>query len=560
MAQSRHIRIGVTGHRKAGLANVDPVALEARIAALFDDVRNAIGTDASIEIITCLSDGADSIAARCAMMRGWPFEAVLPFPAAIYADDFGSGEVRTQFEAELAAAGRVFALDIDRDGMAAESPAYERAGRIVLAQSDILVGIWDSGPARGRGGTSQIIAEAVATDIPVIHLDPHDDRPPILLWSGLNAHDLGEETVETVARAPLGQLPAVLAALPAMSGTVRNRTEAPLRPRLARLVGLPYAALLRITGARLQRASVGPAKPAPVDDAIAARFARADQQAIEAAAAFRSAYVANFSFAALAVLVSLSGLVLPSSVKPILLASELGLIGAILAITHFGNRFGWHRRWMEHRQLAERLRCLAISSRLGDLDLRAHGAGTSRWVQVEANELARAAGLPNCTVDSIWLGAVRDCLLAMVDSQRAYFAREAKTMHRLEHRLHTAGTTLFACTALVCIAFLLVEAALLLRGSETSHTAALYVTIATAAFPTLGAAIYGIRMQGDFAGIAGRGDAMQAQLNGLHAAIASDPLGFDTLLTRIRRTRALLTEDLADWTNSYHARPLVLPG
>lgn len=563
MSQSQHIRIGVTGHRPARLKGIDPEALEARLELLFDAIGAALGGEARIDIVTCLAEGADSLAASCAMSRHWPFEAVLPFPVAAYAEDFAPGPARERFDAQLAAANRVFALDCAREGDDADTIAYERAGRVVLAQCDVLVAVWDGGPARGRGGTSQIVAEAVIADIPVLHLDPGNPQSAEILWSGLNAHDLGEESIETVARAPLDRLGEVLAALPGLGRSMPDIAEAPLRPRMARLLGWPYAALLGVTRARAPRAA-SPSVPISAEDVIAARFAGADQQASEAAGVFRGAYVANFALAALAVLVSLSGLVLPLAMKPLLLASELAMIAAILAITHFGNRLNWHRRWIEQRQLAERLRCLGIATRLGNLDLRRHGLGTSPAVQAEACVLARRIGLPDHSADAGWLAAVREDLLAMLADQRGYFAREAATMHRLDHRLHRAGTFLFGCTALVCIGFLGLEAALRLGGAhwpeEELHHAALIVTIATAAFPTLGAAIYGIRMQGDFAGVAERGQAMEAQLDALHAAVSSDPADFDILLTRTRRAGTLLADDLDRWTHAYHARPLVLPG
>ena len=565
MSSPHHIRIGVTGHRPARLEGVDPEVLEARIGALFDAIAAALGAEARIDVVTCLAEGADSLAASCAMARGWSHEAVIPFPAAVYAEDFPAGPGRTRFEAQLAAAGRVFALDCALESDEARTIAYERAGRVVLAQCDVLVAVWDSGPVRGRGGTSQIVAEAVAADIPVLHLDPHHPGTGVILWSGLNAHDLGEESAETVARAPIDRLGEVLAALPGLDVTMPPIAEAPLRPRMARLLGWPYTALLGVTRARAPRAPSPAPSPSPIAEGeMAERFTLADRQASEAAGVFRGAYVANFVLAALAVLISLSGLVLPLALKPVLLASELAIIASILAITHFGNRLNWHRRWIEQRQLAERLRCLAIATRLGNLDLRRHGRGASPAVQAEACILARRIGLPDRIADKAWLNAVRADLLAMLADQQGYFAREAATMHRLDHRLHRAGTFLFACTALVCIGFLGLEAALGLGGihwpEDELHHAALIVTIATAAFPTLGAAIYGIRMQGDFAGVAERGEAMEAQLGALHAAVSSDPAEFDTLLTRTRRAGALLAEDLDRWTHAYHARPLVLPG
>lgn len=565
MEQQPHIRVGVAGHRLARMDGVDLASLASRTGVLLDTIASEMGPGARIDLVTCLAEGADSIAAQSAIARGWPLEAVLPFPREIYADDFALGPSREAFDAELIAARRVFALDCPRGSSEADTLAYERAGRVVLAQCDVLVALWDGGPARGRGGTSQIVAEAVAEDIPVIHLNPSENGAPVILWSGLNAHDLGEETILTVARAPLERLGTVLAALPAATKT-RQLAQASLRPRLAWLLTLPYAALLVLTGARAKRgptAEPHPSLPGATAPLIA-RFEAADRRASEAAGAFRGAYVANFAFAALAVLVSLSGLVLPLGFKPILLAAELGLIGSILAITHVGNRRGWHRRWIEQRQFAERLRCLSIATRLGNLDLRAHGVGTSEPVRAAACAVARAIGLPDRTADAGWLEEVRQDLLTLVHEQRTYFTREAKTMHQLDQRMHHSGTVLFSATALVCIAFLAIEGTMRLSGhqpaGEVAHVAALYVTIATAAFPTVGAAIYGIRMQGDFAGVAERGRAMDSQLAALHAAIIGDSANFDTLLTRTRRATALLTEDLSTWTHTYDARPLVLPG
>ena len=67
-------------------------------------------------------------------------------------------------------------------------------------------------------------------------------------------------------------------------------------------------------------------------------------------------------------------------------------------------------------------------------------------------------------------------------------------------------------------------------------------------------------MQGDFAGTAERSEGLAQALTGLRAVIDDDDRGFDTLTRRIRRASDLLTEDLASWLQTYHARPLALPG
>lgn len=565
------LRIGVTGHRPAGLGETDPAVLQQRIDAVFAAIEAALGAcgggAGEVTLVSCAAAGADRLAVGCGLARGWAHEAILPFPARDYAADFATPGDAEAFQRDLAQARRVFALDGVRNDRGGASRAYERAGRVLLAQCDLLVGVWNGAPAAGPGGTGQVIAEAVMAGIPVIHLALAPEDPPALLWSGLNAHILGEDTIGTVARGDIARLPDVLAALPGVDCGARPEIAAG-SGRLAWLeapLALPYRALLGLTRARAGGQVPGPAAP-PIAPEIADRFATADRAASAAAAAYRGAYVANFALGAAAVLASLSGLVLPAAAKPLLLAGEIALIAAILAVTGLGARRGWHQAWIEQRQLAERLRCLGIAAGLGDLCLRGHGAGTRDGVQAEACRAARTLGLPTRTVTPAWLAEVRDDLLALIADQRRYFAREARTMHLLDHALHRAGIGLFAATGVVCVAFLAYKAWLGLSpagsglGEEQAHRLALWVTLLTAAFPTLGGALHGIRMQGDFAGAAERGHAVDAQLAGLERAIRDEPARFDTLLVRMRRIMALLTDDLDSWTSTYQGRPLVLPG
>jgi len=233
-------------------------------------------------------------------------------------------------------------------------------------------------------------------------------------------------------------------------------------------------------------------------------------------------------------------------------------------IARLGNRAHWHRRWLDNRQLAERLRCLALSAQFGELDLRVGGDRASDWVTWYQRATAREIGLPSARVDAAYIGQVRDNARAMLDRQIAYLAGDARRMHRLEHRLHALGTLLFATTGVICVGFLAFEGVFhmgLSGGLEgLAHPFIIGATIASAALPAIGAAIYGIRMQGDFAGIAERNEALAAQLTTLRHVIDQDELGFDTLKRRITRATDLLTEDLANWRQTYHARPLSLPG
>lgn len=585
------IGIGVTGHR---LARLDPAALptiEMSVKKVLDAIDAALTVDdaSSLRLVTALADGADSLVADGAIARNWTVDAVLPFARQDYAADFAAGEARQAYEQQLAKSHAVFELPGSRAGDG--SIAYERAGHVVLTQCDVLIAVWDGGPSRGRGGAAHVVAEAVLQGIPVVHVDANGVNPPLLLWDGLVEHSLGQQTVDTVARGDISALRQLLRGLveapsvPVEAAMLARFSEA-TRGRW-QLLSLAYPLLLAVMGVRRLRASdlraplrecAGAVVPrlcsekrgfgtdfdAKLAEVLAPRFVRADTNASAVAQLFRSGYVVNFSFAALAVVLSLLGLALPGSTKPALVVLEVGVIAVILLLTRGGNRAGWHRRWLDNRHLAERLRCLAISSQLGDLDLRADAAKRPGWVGWFVRATARQLGLPNARVDEAYLGCVRQGVCALIDEQVAYLKAEAHRMHRLEHRLHLLGTSLFSATAAVCLFVLIFKFADKISSSamlETiAHPLLIVATIATAGLPSVGAAIYGIRMQGDFAGTAERSDGLAQALSGLRTVINDDDSSFDTLTRRIRRASDLLTEDLSSWLQTYHARPLALPG
>jgi len=572
------IGVGITGHRRDRIGSEQLGNVRAQLRHVLDAIDAATALPA--RLVCSLADGADSIAAEEALARGWPLDVVLPFSRGSCEAD-RQPEDREAFRNTLAAARDVFEFPQDREqdrAQGGDGAAHERAGRVVLGQCDILVAVWDGGPARGRGGAPQIVELAVAEGIPVVVIAPNSDAEPQLLWDGLTEHDLGRETVETVPRGSLAQLAVVLAAVAA-----DDMLAVPPPSRRAGR-GLAYPLLLMVLGVRrLRREDFFPAATtASLGDSVAlcgssgadgfaARllthvapaFAEADAEATATARAFRSSYVSNFALAALAVVLALAGLIVPYALKPAIIVAELVTIATILLQTRAGNRSRLHTRWLDNRDCAERLRCLVLGAQLGDLDLRAAADTSSPWVTARVRTTARRLGLPPMVADDAYLGCVRTAFRSLLDEQIDYFEREAATMHRLDHRLHLLGTCAFAATAGVCIiVFMLKWLGLfhMIDSKGLPPTLFLVTTMLSAALPAIGAAIYGIRMQGDFAGIAERDSGLSAKLRALRNVDASDTLCFDTLSQRIARVTQLLTEDRTRWRQIYHARPLSLPG
>ena len=182
-----------------------------------------------------------------------------------------------------------------------------------------------------------------------------------------------------------------------------------------------------------------------------------DGIATMAAQAFRSAFVFNFTFAALAIGLAISGVLLPQH-KLVVVAAELVVILLILANTAVGWSARWHERWIEDRVLAERLRHLRVPRFYGVWPgiVRPVPGRPSKWTDWYVRATQRELGLPNAALDEDYLASCKEFFTgAELDPQIAYNRRTHAMMHRLDHRLHVAGLVLFALTGLVCAVFIL---------------------------------------------------------------------------------------------------------
>ncbi len=594
--------VGVTGHRHARLQGADLERLQTTVAALLNRVQVAAADVAhqhadrfassttQLRLVSALADGADTLVAEAALAAGWRLDACLPFPREEYAKDFADDTHRARFDALLTQSGATFALVGDRRE---EAAAYEAVGKVLLDQVDVLLALWDGDPGRGRGGTARVVAEAIARHIPVIHIDVDEGGAPVLLWSGLADFEIEQPTIDTVPRAgaalALGPVVSALCVPPEnpidqrmLDRFYRERTR-------SRTPALPYPLLLAMTGVRsfnwsamrpasaescaaplaAQLAEVSHAGKygAALQSKLVARFGVADSAAAYFAQVFRSGFVANFTLAAVAVLIALSGPLLPAYKLPLILA-ELAVIFIIFGNTRAGTRAGWHECWMDDRHLAEQLRSLAMTSALGNLNLRANiggdGDGDSGtlpgWVHWLARATARELGMPDASANSDYLKRVQTAAANLVDDQLAYHRANAHRMHKLEHRLHHTGEFLFGGTIIACTVWIIAKLSGLPMSFGGSIGLTEIVTALTAALPALGAAIYGIGMQGDFAGIAQRSEATVARLERLKRALKDDPLEYARLISRLRRLADIMLTDVAHWRTTYQARPLKLPG
>jgi len=175
--RNRGLVVGITGHRP----NRIPASAIGRIKRQLGEVMTDIETSNPGRqpiLLSGLAEGADRLAAFIAVGRGWLLRAILPFHRSRFEDDFldlyAIGEFRALLEASsgLEEPGRKAHLGKP------EEEGYMTVGERLLAQSDILIAVWDGKASKGKGGTIEVIGRAQQADIPVIWIHATTPQRP----------------------------------------------------------------------------------------------------------------------------------------------------------------------------------------------------------------------------------------------------------------------------------------------------------------------------------------------------------------------------------------------
>ncbi|WP_171983209.1 hypothetical protein [Nocardia terpenica] len=154
-------RIAITGHR--GLSKGTTVLIDKALRAeLAKRDTNLIG-------LSCIADGADALFARAVLDCGGMLIAIIP--ARQYRDGLPA-EHHATYDELVAAASDVIQLDYDES----TSQAHQAGSERMLEAADELFAVWDGKPARGYGGTADVVAVAQHRGIPVTVVWPEGAR------------------------------------------------------------------------------------------------------------------------------------------------------------------------------------------------------------------------------------------------------------------------------------------------------------------------------------------------------------------------------------------------
>ena len=581
-APRRALRVGVVGHRELSRAN--EVALRAVLSRILAEIRDAMagvgeatGLDTAAPprpiVVSALAAGADQIVAEEALALGYELHAPLPFLAEEYAADFAADpEAARRYDELRRRASHVFELGAPRSGPGPDaSRAYLAVGRVVLANADLLLAVWDREPSRGSGGTADVVLEAIAGRLPVVVVPPGAPEQASL-------------------RVCVQQGPACESNLAAIPGLVRRvlrpfDTSAPhgreLAPKDREVLAIQeqnYRAFLAepdpqridaihslrallvyawrgfvrlVTGAPTLRPAA--AEDAAAPDPIAPHAQRADLLARHYLHLYRGAFLVNFLLGATAVTMALWSLLSqdPSSHGPgrsVAPVVEIIALSTILVIYARARTGRWHRRGIDYRVLAELFRQQRHLAPLGltvpSTRPRAHAGGGAdlslAWTVAHARAVERERGLRSARFTPEAGQAAGDRLgRGWLDEQAAYHQRLSHVLERGECRLERTGLLLFVGAAIACLLHFL--------APDAWHP---LLAALAAGLPAWAAALHGILALAEWPRLAERSEGMARRLRELSARIQAAPLGAHTwrdLADLAQQASQEMLHELDDW-------------
>jgi len=147
------MRVGIVGHRLLSDATTSLVREATRGWLTSRDPQSLVG-------LSFLADGADQLVAQAILDLGGALEVIVP--AVAYRAGLPE-HAQSSYDDLLQQARNVHRLDF-RESTA---EAHMAGGRELVNRSGVLLAVWDGQPARGFGGTADIVTYARSRMVPV---------------------------------------------------------------------------------------------------------------------------------------------------------------------------------------------------------------------------------------------------------------------------------------------------------------------------------------------------------------------------------------------------------
>ncbi len=461
-------------------------------------------------------------------------EAVLPLELEDYLETFSNDESRHEFLEMLGKCRQPFFLRrhrLDQDFSAEQIPearrrAYAEIGRFVVDHCDVLIAIWDGKPARGVGGTAEVVSYAQEQKRPLIRVWPEDAEPiQVFKGNGLNAKSIGQIDEFNGYRVEPGSEAAYIASLdedyfgkqtwPGISDATKDAIRRILFPA----------------------------------------YVRASLVAKENQKHYRRAGTYGYLLPAFAVAsVALGGVFAGIGIWTFVV--EFTLLALALAIVGAAHRQRRVEKWVESRFLTERLRAATYMA----------GCGVEVATIVVPPHLGEKEQPDDWMLrvfEEVWNGmprmqgcAAQNCQVMReyiaehwVEGQIKFHTDKTKREGSLGAKLYLWGRILLLSTLVAAACHILLRA--ISRHSETLAIVERVLTFIALAFPALASAFAGLRSHHEHERLEIRSRNMSSRLRQLKGLVlrTTSATEFEVVLRKIEAT---MLQETQDWLMLMH--------
>lgn len=435
--------LGVTGHRE--LANVPET--EEAVRQLIQQLKGILHcpaeTNGSIEfsIVSSLAKGADQIVASVSIDElDANLQAVSPFLLDEYRKDFAEPNELQAFDELWKCDQNPTVLNHDvvqgLEDPTLRSRAYLDAGKFVVNSCEILIAVWDGSPAKGTGGTGDVVEYALKRNRTVLWIDSRDPQKEHRILIGEQSEDGTEFMSHTAKQLSLGF----------------HRYRAFAADNMVHRKTIDRATQAFTQDLQSQGISTGfPENWIEDGQELLGVMTRADLLAIEYQKKYLFGAKSLFRLSALAVTVAVfQVLFFPHALWIIIFEVLAMLLAAGLLL--LSRREAWHEKWLNDRYIAEWLRTTVYRS-FGEesrleasqtADLLPFYAGPDQWfVSAFAQSMERfQASLPK-----VEFQAQKQFLIEnWIRTQAAYHERNAHRKEQTHAQYERFGLACFLIT------------------------------------------------------------------------------------------------------------------
>jgi hypothetical protein len=529
------VRIGVTGHR--ALRQPERIAatigevLDTGIRELFDRPfpPEHRATPLAYTVLTPLAEGADRLVAKEVLKTAnAEIEVVLPLAREDYLRDFAAAESKAEFEALCQKARLVHALGsspLPSAGRAADSEeerkrAYEKAGRHVVDRCDVLIAVWDGKPSRGRGGTAEIVAYA------------REKKRPLIIVSSENPDQTITEKGAGLSRRAYDRI-GMFNQFPIPEGDKQTYANKMHEELFATPEGEKLSGSVKIK----------------IRDCLLPWYVRASLIAKQNQKRYFRSGLIVYALSPLAVAAVAAGLLVSKLALAAFLLEFVFLL-AIYVVIRVADRRKVHKKWIETRFLAERIRsaiflfsCGVKPATVSLSPLMKTALRADEWIVRAFDEILARAGEAETEDRGACAACVSFVRARWIGPQIGFHAAKAEKAGRLSRLLEKAGWATFLA-AVGAAAWHLVSFIFGHRGILPAlEKPAVFLAIV---LPALGAAIGGVRSHREYSRLEKRSQYMAEALRELDQRFdaVADFSGLEALL---RETEQLMLQETQDW-------------